>query len=272
MIVKKNDIIILSSIIAIILIIGSVLIATESLPEHRAKDFNPLANMTIKQDMRIIKHTLFDDNVFSYAINDVAEEAVYIAVEDQRIRDIIDTYKGLEITISGIQPVVMIDASNNELHNGIGEVIITVNWEEENGILTKPERFDMLIGKSITAHQKIWTIIVDLNARKIIDTSQKERVIENNIKPNLVYMDVNVYLPKSVIIEKGTTIEWLNVSYLPHNVLGVYKTEDGEEIFIDSKFMDYKSKWRYTFDKRGIFEYRCSIHLEDGMKGVIIIE
>lgn len=269
---KKNDIIILLSIIASILVIGSVLIATESLPEQRAKDFNPLANMTIKQDMRIVKHSLFDDNVFSYAINDVAEEAIYIALEDSRIKDILDRYKGLEITISGIQPVVMIDANNNELHNGIGEVIITVNWEESNGLLTKTKRFEELDGNIITAHQKIWTIIVDLNAREILDISQKERTIEKSIKSNVIYMDVNVYLPKSVIIEEGTTIEWLNVSYLPHNVLGVYKTEDGEEIFIDSKFMDYKGKWRYTFDKRGIFEYRCSIHLEDGMKGVIIIE
>lgn len=267
----KRDLIILSVIITSILIIGSVLIATESLPEQKAKDFDVLSNVTIKQDVRIVEHEIFDDNIFAYAINNAAEEAIYIALEDSRVKEILDTFEGLEITISGIQPVVMIDDNNNEMHNGIGEVIITVNWQMIDGKLDRVERFEVLDGKNGIAHQKLYTIIIDINNRKIIDMMQQDRVVEKKIEKDVIYMDMNLYMPRSVIIEKGSTIEWVNTSHLPHNVLGTYKT-DTEEIIIDSKFLDYNGRWKYTFNERGIFEYGCSIHLEDGMKGVIIVE
>ena len=267
---NKKDIIILSAIISSILIIGSILIATESLPEQKARDFNPLANMTIKHDMMIVDHELFDDNVFSYAINDVAKDTIYIALEDDRVKSILEDYKGLDITIAGIQPVVMIDADNNELHNSIGEVIITVNWEESNGkLIDRAYRFDDL--DEIKANQIVWTIIVDLDDRMVIDMVEKNRVIEKIIKPNIIYMDVNVYLPREVIIDEGSIIEWINTSQLPHNIQGIYKTYDGDEITIDSGFLDYNERWRYEFDKKGVFEYHCSIHMEDGMEGIIII-
>ncbi len=265
----KRDLIILSIIITSILIVGSILIATESLPEQKAKDFNVLSNVTIKQDVRIVEHEIFDDNIYAYAINNAAEEAIYIALEDVRVKEILDTFQDFEITISGIQPVVMI--ANNEMHNGIGEVILTVNWQMIDGRLDGIERIERLDGKDAVAHQKIWTIIVDIHNREIIAITQQERIVEKKIREDIIYMDMNIYLPNSVIIEKGSTIEWINTSYLPHNILGVYKTST-KEIVVDSKFMDYNGRWRYTFDEEGIFEYRCSIHLEDGMKGVIIIE
>jgi plastocyanin len=57
---------------------------------------------------------------------------------------------------------------------------------------------------------------------------------------------------------------------VPHDVVGTYKTEFGSKV-IDSGFVEHDRFWQYNFDEDGVFEYRCTIHSEEGMKGTIII-
>jgi plastocyanin len=42
-------------------------------------------------------------------------------------------------------------------------------------------------------------------------------------------------------------------------------------IAIDSGFIDPNASWQYRFDKEAIFNYLCTIHSEEGMRGRIII-
>ena len=57
---------------------------------------------------------------------------------------------------------------------------------------------------------------------------------------------------------------------VPHNVVRFYEAESGSKA-IDSDFIEQDRSFRYNFDSKGVFEYRCTIHAKDGMKGTIIV-
>jgi plastocyanin len=47
--------------------------------------------------------------------------------------------------------------------------------------------------------------------------------------------------------------------------------ESDSVIAIDSGFIQPGSSWQYRFEEQGIFNYLCTIHAEDGMRGTLII-
>jgi plastocyanin len=44
-----------------------------------------------------------------------------------------------------------------------------------------------------------------------------------------------------------------------------------EVIAIDSGFIEPNASWQYRFDKEGVFNYLCTIHAEEGMRGTVIV-
>jgi plastocyanin len=84
---------------------------------------------------------------------------------------------------------------------------------------------------------------------------------------------MNVFLPHAVKVESGSTVRWLNDSNIPHNVVGTYsKGSPSENTRIDSGFFEGGRSFQYLFDDEGTFEYRCTIHSEEGMKGMLLIQ
>ncbi|MDQ3909884.1 MAG: plastocyanin/azurin family copper-binding protein, partial [Thermoproteota archaeon] len=106
---------------------------------------------------------------------------------------------------------------------------------------------------------------------------------------------VNMFVPRAVVIKAGSVITWPNPSNLPHNVVGVLNqttasdagnttgitaenstnnntTDTSSVISIDSGFIEPKGSWQYRFDKEGVFNYLCTIHAEEGMRGTVIVE
>jgi hypothetical protein len=77
------------AIISITLIVGGILIVFNLLPEQWAMRFNPLSETPIKTDFRILKTPSPGNNTYIYALNDVAEEALHIAENDKRVKQII---------------------------------------------------------------------------------------------------------------------------------------------------------------------------------------
>jgi plastocyanin len=101
------------------------------------------------------------------------------------------------------------------------------------------------------------------------------------------------------LIETGSVIRWPNPSNLPHNVVGAFNqttasdagnntttgiipenssdnnntdTETSSSITaIDSGFIEPNASWQYRFDKAGVFNYLCTIHAEEGMRGTVIV-
>lgn len=127
---------------------------------------------------------------------------------------------------------------------------------------------------------------------------QADRVVTDTARPDLVRADVNMFVPRAVVIDAGSVIRWPNPSNLPHNVVGVFNqttasdagnnntgiilenstdgnnntdTETSSVITIDSGFIEPNESWQYHFDKEGIFNYLCTIHAEEGMRGTVIV-
>ena len=101
------------------------------------------------------------------------------------------------------------------------------------------------------------------------------------------------------MIDAGSEIRWSNPSNVPHNVVGAFNhttaleanntsgiisensiasnntnntnVETDGVITIDSGFIEPNVSWQYLFDKEGVFNYLCTIHAEEGMRGTIIV-
>lgn len=72
---------------------------TNLLPEQLAQRYNPLSEVSIKTDYRVIKTPSLQDNTFIYAINSVAEKALRMAQNDTRVKQIINEQKDKAVTI-----------------------------------------------------------------------------------------------------------------------------------------------------------------------------
>lgn len=253
--------------------------------------------------MKVLQEPTLQENVFVYAVNDVAQRGIDIAQSDARVKQILDESKAKEaaVTIAAVQPTVMIDRQSGELlHSSAGQVIITANWQMVNEALySEPKAFDKIANEKIESHQQIWNILVDVDKRQVTQILQQaDRAINDTTKPNLVRADVNMFVPNAVIIyDAGSIVRWSNPSNLPHNVVGVFNqtiasntanttgiipensTENSSNtnaetsaVAIDSGFIQPNQSWQYRFDKEGIFNYLCTIHSEEGMRGILIVE
>ena len=269
----KRDLLILVGLVSAFLAIGGVLIATRSLPEDYARDFHPLSagNMTFESELKVIREPTSGDDTYIYAMNDAAEEALNIALNDTNVQQIISKTKGKSVTIAAVQPTLLISSSGESIHGSGGQVIITANWQLVGGeTYTDAGDFSTLQGKEAESHQQIWSVIVNMDKQQVISISESKRVVEKTLRQNLVYAGMNMFVPDAVRVDTGTTIRWFNESNVPHDVVGTYKTEFGSKV-IDSGFVEHDRFWQYNFDEDGVFEYRCTIHSEEGMKGTIII-
>ena len=66
-------------IVAVVVEVPSILIATDSMPEKAAAHFNALTDVTMNTNYRVIKEPSPADNTFIYALNEVAEKSIPIA-------------------------------------------------------------------------------------------------------------------------------------------------------------------------------------------------
>ena len=262
-------------IVAVMVAGASILIATDSLPEKAAAHFNALTDVTMDTNYRVVREPSPKDNTFIYALNAVAEKSVAIAEKDPQVSDIIESGSaGKAVTIAAVQPTVLKYRDNGQLaHSGSGMLIITVNWETINGQpYSQIDGFQDLQGRVSESHQQVWNVLVDLDKQRITDiVDHGERVLTKKLEMNRIYSGMNMFMPGSVKLEVGSSLQWINTSNLPHNIVGIYKTSSGQETHLDSGFINNGESWRYTFNDEGVFEYHCTTHTEHGMKGKVVI-
>lgn len=272
----------LIAIISITLAVGIVLIVFNLLPEQQAMRFNPLSETPLKTDFRVLKTPTPGNNTYIYALNDVAEEALRIAQNDKRVKQIFNEQENKALTVAAVQPTVILDDRNStgkaSYKFATGQIIIVTNWQYMNGKpYTKAADFNEISNKIEESHQRIWNIFVDLNKRTVSKISEEsERVIRKTVQPSLIYTEVNMFMPDLVNVNAGSEIKWPNDSNLPHNVVGTYKktasgSQPQQNMTIDSGFIQPGKSWKYVFNDKGILEYHCTIHSANGMKGTIIV-
>jgi hypothetical protein len=201
-------------------VIGAVLINSGILPEERAREFRPLTDISIATDMKVIKEPTLEDNTFVYAINDITQRGIDIAQGDSRVKQILDQSRAKEaaVTIAAVQPTVMTDRQSGKLlHSSAGQVIITANWQLVEGALySQPKDPTEIANKRVESHQQIWNILVDVNKGQVTQIAQQaDRVITDMARSNVVRADVNMFVPKAVLIEADNEIRWSNPSNLP---------------------------------------------------------
>ena len=108
----------LIAIIAITITVGMVLTALNLLPEQQAMKYNPLLETPIKTDFRVIETPSPGNNTYIYALNEVAEDALHIAQNDNRVKQIINEQKDKALTIAAVQPTVILDERNGTGKSG----------------------------------------------------------------------------------------------------------------------------------------------------------
>lgn len=262
-------------IVAVMVAVPSILIVTDSMPEKAAAHFNALTDMTMDTNYTVIQEPSPIDNTFIYALNEVAAKSIVIAEKDPRVSEIIESgSEGKAVTIAAVQPTVLEYRNNGQLaYSGSGMLIITVNWETINGQLySQIGGYQDLQGKISESHRQVWNVMVDLDEQRVTDIVENgERVLTKKLEMNRIYSGMNMFMPGSVKLEAGSSLQWINTSNLPHNIVGIYKTSLGQETRVDSGFINNGESWRYTFNEEGVFEYHCTTHTEHGMKGKVII-
>lgn len=297
-------------IVGAFIVIGAVLISSGVLPEERAREFRSLTDVSIATGMRVVKEPTLGDNTFIYAINDVAQHGIDIAQRDPRVKQILDDAKAKQatVTIAAVQPAVMIDRQSGELlYSSAGQVVITSNWQTIGGTAyPEPQSFAAVADRSIDSHQQIWHVLVDVDNGQVRQVNQQaNRVISDTINPEIVRTEVNMFMPNTIVVDGGSTVRWTNPSNLPHNVVGIFNqttTQDAVNstgliidnstnnnnnntnandaqsspsssgvLAIDSGFIQQGQSWQYNFNEAGVFNYLCTIHAEEGMRGTLII-
>jgi plastocyanin len=297
-------------IVGAFIVIGAVLIGSGFLPEERAREFRSLTDVSIASDMKVIKEPTLGDNTFIYALNDVAQRGIDIAQGDARVRQILDDAKSKQatVTIAAVQPTVMTDRQSGELlYSSAGQVVITSNWQTVGGTAySEPQSFATVADRSLESHQQIWHVLVDVDNGQVRQVNQQaDRVISDSVNPDIVRTEVNMFMPNAIVVDAGSAVRWTNPSNFPHNVVGVFNqttaqdavnstgliidnstnstnnnnnTNDAQSSLyssgvtaIDSGFIQQGQSWQYNFNEAGVFNYLCTIHAEEGMRGTLII-
>ncbi len=297
-------------IVGAFIVIGAVLISSGVLPEERAREFRSLTDVSIATGMKVIKEPTLGDNTFIYAINDVAQRGIDIVQRDPRVKQILDDAKAKQatVTIAAVQPAVMIDRQSGELlYSSAGQVVITSNWQTIGGTAyPEPQSFAAVADRAIDSHQQIWHVLVDVDNGQVRQVNQQaNRVISDTINSEIVRTEVNMFMPNTIVVDGGSTVRWTNPSNLPHNVVGIFNQTIAQDALnstgliidnstnnnnnntnandaqsspsssgvtaIDSGFIQQGQSWQYNFNEAGVFNYLCTIHAEEGMRGTLII-
>lgn len=111
---------------------GAILISSGVLPEERAKEFRALTDITILSDMKVIQEPTPQENVFIYAVNNVAQRGVDISQINPRVKQILCQNKSQASCCYDCcrSAIVMTDRQSGELlYSSAGQVIITANWQ-----------------------------------------------------------------------------------------------------------------------------------------------
>ncbi len=88
------------------------------------------------------------------------------------------------------------------------------------------------------------------------------------------------FVPLTVTIQKGDTVEWINNAASLHSVTtNPAVAQDPKDVSapagakpFDSGFMTPGAKWSYTFTVPGTYKYLCLPHEKDHMVGLVVVK
>jgi plastocyanin len=84
----------------------------------------------------------------------------------------------------------------------------------------------------------------------------------------LVHMKGIQFNPKTLTVNKGATVEWVNDDSVPHDVTKT--TGPGAQFSSGSGDLNNGDTYRVTFKDAGTVKYECTVH--PGMTGEIVVK
>ncbi len=84
---------------------------------------------------------------------------------------------------------------------------------------------------------------------------------------NQVWIQSDGFNPRTLTVQAGTTVEWINKDSEVHLVDS--GTPGKPTLLFTSKNIKPGESWSYTFNKAGTYPYYCGIH---GRTGTIVVE
>jgi hypothetical protein len=107
--------------------------------------------------------------------------------------------------------------SGELLHSSSGQIIITANWLLVDGALyPEPKNPSDITNKNLDSHQKIWNFQVDVDKGQVLQVAQQaDRVVTDTARSDLVRANVNMFIPKTILIQAGTEVRWSNPLNFP---------------------------------------------------------
>lgn len=88
----------------------------------------------------------------------------------------------------------------------------------------------------------------------LVSCTQSARTAERPpARTHTVMMEGMAFMPESLTVAVGDTIVWINKDLVPH-------TATSTTAGFDSKLVEVRKSWRYTADRKGDFDYVCSLH------------
>jgi plastocyanin len=96
-----------------------------------------------------------------------------------------------------------------------------------------------------------------------LGSADEDEVQSSQEAHEVVLMD-NFYSPPTVLVERGTSVRWLNKGFHQHTVTS-------QAGLWDSGPLDRGAEFRFTFTEAGTYPYFCRIHAQK-MRGEVRVK
>ncbi len=83
------------------------------------------------------------------------------------------------------------------------------------------------------------------------------------VETNTVTISGSSFVPVSIKVSPGTTVTWINQDSTAHTVVS-------DTNLFKSGNLDKGQSFKFKFDTKGTFSYKCSIHLT--MQGTVFVQ
>ena len=80
----------------------------------------------------------------------------------------------------------------------------------------------------------------------------------------------NCFTPNPLTVSSGMTVIWINEDTLSHTVTSGKVNDDNAGSLFDSGLIKKDAKFNFTFDRKGSYDYFCTVH--PWMIGKVIVE
>ena len=79
------------------------------------------------------------------------------------------------------------------------------------------------------------------------------------------------FRPRTVSVEPGTTVEWVNEGDASHTVSAANFSTDASSWSFSSDTIERGGSATHTFEEAGIYQYFCTIHGKSTMCGAVLV-